>query len=505
MSRSALQVVRSEDGWETPPLGPEEGSAFGYGDRVFWGWNEDGSVFDYGDFEAREIDKMLKSRDYKARQIESVLSLPIMSAERDIVPVKGDKGELDWLSGFWEADTTDGGCEQTLDEVIGQMTTAIAYAKNFNELVFRPDGYDGKVGYRKVAYRPATTCRIKRDAQNGNFLGFEQEAYAPGPLVTRGMYPVQIDPRRAFVYVHGQRLDPLHGTSDLQIAHWCWKTKQKILFLWFQFLENVALPRTVVKANEEVTAKQIAAQIARLRGSGVIPIGTGGNPTQVTVDTLDSSGKGAEQYKEAITWLDQAASGSVLAGFLDLTGQAASGTGSYALSKDASNYFLQFEEAKTHEIERSVRRDLFAPLIRYNFGAKGKVPKLKFEPLNAEDKSDQITMLGQFGLVPPGGAIPTEFIAMLAQQVGTYFGMDGTKVHDLFVKAGKDAAAAAAAQSAAGASANGQAVAGMAGATGAANAMLTGAAPITPLPLSQRKPMPAALANLPWDKLGSAA
>ena len=99
--RSNLAVVTSEDGWETPPpLGQELGSTFGYNDRLFFGWNEDGTVFDYGDFVARDIKEMIK-RDYKARQIESVLALPIMSAEREIKPTKGDKGEAEFLTNYW--------------------------------------------------------------------------------------------------------------------------------------------------------------------------------------------------------------------------------------------------------------------------------------------------------------------------------------------------------------------------------------------------------------------
>jgi uncharacterized protein DUF935 len=499
-----LAVIESVDDWSTPPpLGQELGSAFGWNDRLFYGWTEDGAVFDYGDWAARDLVKMME-RDYKARQIEQVLALPLMSAEREIDGVKGDKGELDWLNGYWDADPIDGGCKTALDQIIGSCTTAFTYRKAFMEKVFR-EGYEGKIVYDKVAFRPATTCRMKRDPKNGTFMGFEQEAYAPGPNITEGFYPVQISPQRAFVYVHGTRTDPLNGTSDLEIAHWCYKTKQKLLFLWMQFLESVALPRTVVKANDVEIAKQIASQIARMRGSAVVPVGTGGSAQSVDVTTLDSSGKGAEQFTAAITWLDTAATHSVLAGFLDLTGAAANGLrggggGSYALSKDASDYFLQFEEAKCREIERSIRRDLFAPLIRYNFGRSGKVPKLKFEPLNTEDKSQQIAMLTALMSAKGPEAVPNEFVAMLAQQTASYFGMDATKVHDAFVAAGKAAAAAAAAASPAGASPLGQGTATIAGATDAASAI---AAPT--VPDTSKKPLPPELAHLDWSQLGTAA
>lgn len=465
----ALAVVKNIDGWETPPpLGVELGSSFGYQDRLFYGW-QDGDVLDYGDIKAQDMSGMFK-RDYQARKIESALALPIMSAERHLEGVKGDTGEHDWLEGYWEADPFEGGCKTELDTIIGSHTTAITYQKSFWELVFKL-GYQDKVVYDKVAFRPQTTCRTMRDSRTGELTGFEQEPYAAGPSIEEGMFPIKIPMKRAYIYVHGQRLDPINGMSDLEIAHWCYKTKQKLLFLWYQFLESVALPRTVVKAADVEIAKQIAAQIARMRGSAVIPVGTGGNTEAVSVDTLDSSGKGAEQFQAAITWLDQAATQSVLAGFIDLTSAGQQGLGSYALSKDASSLFLQFEEAKCREIERSIRRDLFGPLLRYNFGAKAKIPKLRFEPLNSEDKSDQIAMLNALMGADPN-RVPGEFIAWLAQQVATYFGMDGTKIHDEFVKSTEEAKKMAAEKSAAGASPQGQAAATMAAATNKAQSIL---------------------------------
>jgi hypothetical protein len=86
-----------------------------------------------------------------------------------------------------------------------------------------------------------------------------------------------------------------------------------------------------------------------MKASGVLPVGVGGGPDSVSIDMLDTSGKGADQFLEAIRWLDQAATQSVLAGFLDLTASAANGTGSYALSNDASSFYLQMLESKARE------------------------------------------------------------------------------------------------------------------------------------------------------------
>jgi hypothetical protein len=43
---------------------------------------------------------------------------------------------------------------------------------------------------------------------------------------------------------HGFYREPIKGVSDLDVAYWCYETKQKVLFLWFQVLENQNLPKT---------------------------------------------------------------------------------------------------------------------------------------------------------------------------------------------------------------------------------------------------------------------
>jgi hypothetical protein len=467
----AASVVTNTDGFNLPPLDKEDGSSFGWFDRLVFGWR-DGKVFDYSDWEARDLYEMLK-KDYKARQIENVLALPIISATRSITKAKGDKGEYEWLQNYWDHDRFNGGCKTPLDMIVDQMTSAFAYKKAFFEKVWTEGtgDFEGKVVYDKLAWRPQTTCRLMRDPKHGDFRGFEQEAYYVGPEITKGHWPIQVKPKRAFVYIHGQYRDPLNGTSDMEIAYWAWKTKQKILFLWFQFLEGVSLPRTVVKANDQGVASQVAHQISRLKSSGILPIATPSGPESVGIDTLDSSGKGADQFQAAVTWLDQAATNSVLAGFLNLTNNEKSG-GGWALSKDSSDFFLQMEEAKAREMETQIRMHLFAPLIRYNFGRDAVIPHFKFEPLNDVDKATSVRLLEQFLGQRDPALIPTEFVAELAKQVADYAGLDGDKVYKQFVAQAKKVQAQAAAQGGAMAGPQGQQIAGVAGATNAAAEVL---------------------------------
>lgn len=460
-----------------PQDGLEQGTSFGWYDQMMFGWS-DKYVYDYADWEARDLAPFL-AKDYKARQIMNVLQLPINSATWTITPAKGDTGEADWLNEKWAADPLDGGCKTSLDHIIDQATTAIAYKRAYFEKVFKTDD-DGSIFYDKVAWRPQTTCRLMRDPRNANFVGFEQEQFWIGPGITKGIWPIKIPKERAYVYIHGQRTDPINGTSDMEVPYWAYKTKQKIMLLMFTFLEGVALPRQIVFAQELGVARQVASQMAGLRNSGVLPVARSGGTGSVEIQSIDSSGKGMDQFMTAISWLDGAAGDSVLAGFLNLTGTAAArgGVGGFGvgLSKDASDFFLQAREADANEIAVSLRKELFAPIVRYNKGKQAKVPNFTFEPLNDEDKANSLTLLQAMLAMPPGGAnpVPSEFVAALAGQVADYLGLDGEKTVDQFTKAAADAKAAAAQMSAQMASPAGQQVAGITGATNAAATAVKG-------------------------------
>jgi len=39
------------------------------------------------------------------------------------------------------------------------------------------------------------------------------------------------------------------------VPFWCWSTKRKIRYLWYQFLETSVLPKTVVKNADTEEAK----------------------------------------------------------------------------------------------------------------------------------------------------------------------------------------------------------------------------------------------------------
>lgn len=470
-------VVQAEDRFGAPEMDRESGSALGWNDRLFIGYR-DGKIFDYGDWAARDMAAMMR-KPGKHRQIEAVLTYPTTAAERSITTGKKGSDEIRaWTEDYFELDGYSGGCETPLDLVIDQMTSAAIYKKSFHEIEWTEgvDDYAGQVVPKGVYWRPQTTTRLLRSVEAGNKpVAIEQDPlHLIGKVRGSGTKLIEIKINRVLLHIHGARRDPVNGLSDMEVPYWAYKTQQKIMFLWMQFAEGVSLPKAIVRAQDPDTATAIGKQVAAAGGSGVIPIGTDGRPDSVAVDVLDLSGSGPGPFKDLMSWLDQSAVDSVLAGFLTLTSTEKSG-GGWALSSDSSDFFLQTLESKNREIERDLRGGLFAPMVRWNFGPKAVVPELKFEPLTAEDRKAAVTMMEALLSGRDPGLVPDEFLSELGRKVGDYLGMDGAKIGAAFNGSAERAAKLAEQKSAQAASLPGQQVARVAAGVGAATKMVQAA------------------------------
>ena len=412
-------------------LDREDGTAWDARSLMF-GQFDDGAIFNYDAARIRDYDHMLE-RDGKARTLEQVLTLPIRSAPHQISRGDATKKVTDTISRAMLDPANNGGMSTPLNTVLAQALGAITNRKAFFEKVLTER--ENMIVYDKIAWRPPQTCAVVRDKETAAFNGFKQTP------VTEGQdKDIWIPAERSFVYIHGQHRNPLDGVSDMNIAYWCYQTKQKIRFLWYSFLETQSLPKTIVKAGDTTTARQAATDIAKLRQSGVV-----GVTKEIDIEPLESSGRGASQFKEALEWLNAEAAGSVLAGFTDLGASAASGTGSFALSKDQTDFFLMSRQAVSNELADSINQYLIPDLVRYNFGPGVKSPMFKFGPIAEDDAAMSVALLQATAQTPiEQSVIPREFFDELIERVAGFLGLNTQVVRDGLERAADDAEAQAA-------------------------------------------------------------
>lgn len=396
--------------------GPPLASPFDPYDRLF-GDYQSGLVFDYGSADARQLDAMLEA-DGTAKQLEQVLTLPLRGADWEIV----GKGEhADRVRAQFSHDE--------VDHLLAQMTSAVVYRKAFFESTWSLDGAD--VRCNELAFRPASSCEAAWQPATGREAGFRQRVGNPGGMLadpylwSQSAQPgyIQVPQQRSFIYTHGTHRQPKKGISDLAVAWWAYETRRKVLFLWLQFLETQSLPKVLFFGADETLAKRNAAAFAQLKGGGTLGMKTGADPSVATHDVVESNGQGASQFLEAIRYLEQQMVDSVLAGFTKLAGAAASGTGSYALSADQSEFFTVARQGVADEMATQVRRGAFGPLVVYNNGGAADVPTLKLGPLSRQNTQRALDLLTTI-ITAPEIRVPDEFTDQLLLGTATLLGLD---------------------------------------------------------------------------------
>lgn len=435
--RQAVQYQRDATGAgkdltavDTPPkLDLEEGSLYAWGDELIASWLPYGdgstSVFDEDEFLSRDYEEMLK-RDGKARAIEQVLTLPIRSATWKIVPGDGDTGEAKFVEDALTRPANAGGMTTPMRLIIAQALSARTHKKACFEKVFTE--VDGKIVYKKLAFRPASTTGIMRDSKSGAFRGFRQRPVPIGGMLGQTGQPwVEIPAQYAWVHLNNQHVNAATGHSDMELIYWLHNQKNKILFLWATFLEVQATGRYVVHAQDESTAQKYARAIRGMKNGGVL--GASGE-MPVTVEPLEVGSQGGALFKAFLDYCDQMMAESVLAGFLNLTGSA--DHGSYALSSDSSDFFLQSLNATAKELEESITNWVVADLVTLNFGDKGVCPKFEFGTLSEKDLTAIKDTLVSLATSVADPRVPQAFINELVKSTANYLGLSTEEIEKGF-------------------------------------------------------------------------
>lgn len=405
-------------------VGPALATAFDIDDRFFADFKT-GDVYEQRDPKTRQLKAML-GKDGNAKKLEQILTLPIRSASYEI---RGTGPAGDFLRDVMG---------ELLDRVIDQCSIATIYRKTFFEKVFKMDS--DKIVYADVAWRPPISCEAAFDKDTAKPNGFRQRLVIPGgnwsatyARTFKGATPgYAIVPKvKSFIYTHGTYRDPLNGVSDMDVAVQAYETKEKLKFLWFEFLENQARPKLVVYDNDLPSATELAKSFATLKGAGVMGMRRPPDPAFRAFETIEPQHSAADQFIEAIRYLEQQQTNSVLAGFTDLTQSAGGGAGgakgSYALSSDSSEYFLASRQAVADEISQQVACDLFAPLVALNFGADVDVPEIVIGPIGNGQTDRALALLNTLVGAPTLNVPPT-FVDQLLTYASSFLGLSQDEV-----------------------------------------------------------------------------
>lgn len=420
---------------DSPPMG-EVGTSFDY-QTPFGGWMDGNVYLPQEEPLLRDYQHMLDT-DGTAASLEKMMSQPIVQAPWSIEPAQGDNGEAQFIYDALTALPHQGGPLTTIETLVRQMTSAFVNKRAFFEKVYKIND-DNKVVYHKIAYRPPETCELALDARTAEPRGFRQfPLFFPGGVSQSGIAGalpspdfrapqsnwLMIPPERAFVYIHGSWRDPLMGWSSMKVPYYVYLAKRKVRWLWYQYLDQTALPKTLVQNQDEIQARNDARKVATLRSRSVLALGA-----DTIVTSYESSGitsQGSEQYQKAVHYLDSEMLNSILLGFMGLTAAASTGRGSYAMEGQMEKWFMKDRQATALDMARQITNEVIGPLIAYNFGIKASVPRFKFGPMNDDDTTNVMDMFAK--IIVPGVQVPIEFYDELVSRVSTILNLDPGKV-----------------------------------------------------------------------------
>ncbi len=180
-----------------------------------------------------------------------------------------------------------------------------------------------------------------------------------------------------------------------------------------------------MRNHDEQRAVSDARKVATLRSRDVLGIGA-----DTEIAAYESSGRGADQFIEAMRWLDGEAMKSILAGFMELSSSAAAGKGSYALSHDLSSLFLRTRRMVGNDMATEITEQVVGDIVRYNFGRDAACPTFKFGPISEASDEAVLNLFGQITQVSQANQLPVEFLDQLTLRTATLLELD----HDRLMK-----------------------------------------------------------------------
>jgi len=319
-------------------------------------------------------DKMRRS-DARVKFALAVCELPIRAASWSIEPASEDKRDVE-IAEALEANIF-GGMTITWDSFLHHVMLMNPFGFSAFEKVW--EIVDGKVRYRKLAPRlPKTLSEWELD-ETGGLRGVKQLAWR-GNTFKHISIPVE----KLLVFTNEKEGSNFEGVSILRSAYKHWYYKDNLYRIDGIAAERhaVGVPKFKTPANATPAAcSNIDAMGQRLyaQEQQYVRLGEG---YDMTIEGLTGQ---IRDISPSITHHDKKIAEAVLADFVDLGG---SDSGSWALSKDKSSFFLMALKATATNICDTFNAYAIKPWVDYNYANVTEYPKLKAGNLETREMSN---------------------------------------------------------------------------------------------------------------------
>ncbi|MBT9144610.1 MAG: hypothetical protein DDT42_00452 [candidate division WS2 bacterium] len=315
-------------------------------------------------------DRMRRS-DGMVQAMLLAIELPLRNAEWYIEPFDNDKKTAEFITEALFKHMT-----ISFDELLQHIFLMLPFGYSIFEKIFELQ--DGQYWWKKLAPRlPKTLYQWKFD-DAGGLQGIVQQAYQPNGAYREVAIPVE----KLLVFTHRREGSNYSGMSILRPAYKHWYIKEKLYKISVIGLERQAigvpkgkLPRGYTTKDKEMM-EDIVRNIRINEESGMVL------PEGFDVEILKGEIE-SDKLLAHIKHHDALMAKSILAQFLQLTEGRG---GSFALSRDQSDFFLMSLGSLANYICNIINRYAIPQLVDYNFTVQG-YPKLIYTNLEITDKA----------------------------------------------------------------------------------------------------------------------
>lgn len=348
--------------------------------------------------EAADVwDKMRRS-DPKVKMILTAVKNPIKGAQWEIAAANDTpeaKLQAELIEQILFKDTGQS-WTQTLNEILTFLEFGFSAFEITHKVVIGHPKFGNYNSLRSFGYRSQKTIeRWNLDKETGKLLSIEQNAY--GDLHRN----VTIPEESLIIFTNEKEGDNYEGVSALRPCYGPFIRKNAYLKLMAIGIEKFAVPTPTLKVplNMENSPQYSNAltvlrkYVSHQQQFITLPEGWEINFTQTNFD--------AEKVRSAIDSENKEMVHAFLANFLEL---GSSGSGSYALSYDLSDFFLTGIEYIAEQICDTINQQLIPKLVRLNFGEQQEYPRLRCAGITdkpGRELSEVLRTLAQAKVITP--------------------------------------------------------------------------------------------------------
>lgn len=320
----------------------------------------DSEDFNPDDFDLDVYEKMLKDG-----QVKAGLDIIKLGATARGFTVTGDDEETKKYAEFINENFEL--IRGNVEDVLGEMLTALEYGYSATEKVFDYDSKSGKITLKKMKVLNPHSIKVKTD-KFGDIVYVKQYI---------GSKQIKIKPEKIIWYAHDRKFGNPYGQSVLRPVYKHWFIKDKMYRFANIAYERYGTPLLVGQVQDAKDVGKMKQLLKRINGLTGLAISGGDDIKAIQGSNADFVGY-IEHHDRKI-----------MEGLLVppmLLGLSRGQGGSYAMSSNQFDVFMLRLQALQRDLKALIEEEIIRPLIDLNFPNVKKYPAFNFKPLVDDDR-----------------------------------------------------------------------------------------------------------------------